>query len=97
MAYSKEKLKSKSHKGSLFSRPCWIGNASGKFLHMRTLLQVSFKHILIGVTSFIGTPHSMRMLYSTSLLTDLWTFSKSINNWWTAPLYSHFSSGIYDL
>jgi hypothetical protein len=42
-----------------------------KYLPILTLLYVSFKHILINVTSFMGTPNSMRMLYNSSLITEL--------------------------
>jgi hypothetical protein len=45
-------------------------NASDICLLVQTLLQVSLKHILIGVTSCRGIPNSMRMLYNTSLLTE---------------------------
>jgi hypothetical protein len=31
---------------------------------------VSFKHILINLTNFMGTPNSVRILYKTSLLTE---------------------------
>jgi len=37
---------------------------------MRNLMQVSFKHILISLTYFIGAPNSVRILYNTSLLTS---------------------------
>jgi hypothetical protein len=50
--------------------PFWIRNLSDKYLHIRTLLYVSFKHSLISLTSFRATPNSMRMVYSTSLLTE---------------------------
>jgi hypothetical protein len=36
-------------------------------LPIQTLLYVSFKHILIGLTNFMGIPNSMRILYNTSL------------------------------
>jgi hypothetical protein len=35
------------------------------------------KHILISLTSFMGTPNSMRILYNTSLLTELQAFLES--------------------
>jgi hypothetical protein len=49
------------------------------------LLYVSFKHILISLTSFMGTPNSKRILYNISLLTELWAFFKSI---WIADVLS---------
>jgi hypothetical protein len=65
MAYYKEKLKSNGDKASYF-RPFWIGNLSDKCLPVWTLLQVLFKHILISLTSFMGSPNSMTILYNTS-------------------------------
>jgi hypothetical protein len=53
----------------LLSSDHWTGNASGRFLHRRTVLKVSFKHILISLISFMGIAISMRLLYST---TGLW-------------------------
>jgi hypothetical protein len=52
-------------------RPFCIGKLSDKCLPIRTLLYNSFKHILISLTSFMGTPNSIRILYNTSLLTML--------------------------
>jgi hypothetical protein len=40
----------------------WIGNAPDRCLPVRILLYVSFKHILISLTSFLGIPNSMRIL-----------------------------------
>jgi hypothetical protein len=34
------------------------------------VLYVSFKHVLISLTSFMGTPNSIRILYNTSLLSE---------------------------
>jgi hypothetical protein len=52
MAYSKVKFKSSGFKAS----PCFIQfgirKLSDKYLPIQTLLQVSFKHILIWPTSF---------------------------------------------
>jgi hypothetical protein len=45
---------------------------------MQTLPSVSFKHILISLTSFIGVPCAVGILYNTSLLTESYVFSKSI-------------------
>jgi len=49
----------------------------------------------ISLTSFIGIPNSMRILYKTSLLTESYAFLKSINSWWIASLHSHFFSSIW--
>jgi hypothetical protein len=38
------------------------------------------KHILISLTSSIGTPNSARILCNTFLLTESYAFLKSINN-----------------
>jgi hypothetical protein len=70
MAYSKAKLKSGGDRASPYFRSFWIGKLSDKCLPIWTLLYVSFKHILITLTSFMGTPNSMRILYNTSLLTE---------------------------
>jgi hypothetical protein len=50
----------------------WIGKLSDKCIPIRTLLYISFKHILISLTSFTGTPNSVRILYNTSLLTEVY-------------------------
>jgi hypothetical protein len=49
-------------------------NLSDKFLLIRTLLQVSFKHISISPTSYLGIPNSMRILYNASLLDESQAF-----------------------
>jgi hypothetical protein len=54
-------------------------NGSDKFLLMQTLLQVLFEHILISLTNFIGIPNSVRILYNTSLFTELYAFSSSFS------------------
>jgi hypothetical protein len=54
MAYSKAKLKSNGDRESPCFRPFLIGNAPDKCLPIRILLLVSFKHILISLTSFLG-------------------------------------------
>jgi len=36
----------------------------------RTLLYVSSGHVFISLTKFMGIPHSMTILYKTSLLTE---------------------------
>jgi hypothetical protein len=41
-----------------------------KYLPIQTLLYVSVKHILINLTSFMGTQNSMRILYNTYFLTE---------------------------
>jgi hypothetical protein len=70
MAYTKAKLESSGDKASPYFRSLWIGTLSDKFLHIRAFLYVSFKHILISVTSFMGTTNSIRILYNTSLPTE---------------------------
>jgi hypothetical protein len=64
MEYSEATLKSSGDKASPYFRPFWIGNVSNKCSSIRTLLHVSFKHTLFSLTSFKGTPNSMRILYS---------------------------------
>ena len=63
----------------------------------QALLCVSFRHIFISLTSFMGIPNSIWVLYSTSLLTESYAFLKCIKGWWTASLYSHFFSSIWRL
>ena len=63
MAYSKAKLKSNGDRASPCFKPFLIGNISDKFLPTRTLLYVSIRHIFISLTSFLGIPNSMRILY----------------------------------
>jgi hypothetical protein len=70
MAYSKAKLKSSGDKASHCLRPFWKGKISDKCLPIQTLPYVSFKHILISLRSFIGTPNSMAILHNTSLPTE---------------------------
>ena len=60
--------------------PFWMGNASDKRLPVQTLLWVAFKHILINVTSFVGLPTSLRILYKTSFLSESLAFLKSVNS-----------------
>jgi hypothetical protein len=71
MAYSKAKLKSSGEGASPYFRPFWMGKLSDKFLPIKTLPYVSFKHILINLTSFMGTPNSTKVMYNISLLTEL--------------------------
>jgi hypothetical protein len=56
MAYSEAKFKNNGDKASHCFRSFLIGNVSDKSLPARTLLQVSLKHILVSLTSFLGTP-----------------------------------------
>jgi hypothetical protein len=60
MTYCTEKLKSSGVIASPCFRPFWIENLSDKCLPTQTLLYVSFKHILMSLTSFMGTPNPMR-------------------------------------
>jgi hypothetical protein len=67
MAYYKAKLKSSGDRASPYFKPFWIEKLSDKYLPTWTLLYVSFKHVLINLTSFIGTPSSIRIVYNTVL------------------------------
>ena len=80
MAHSKAKLKHNGDKASPGFKPFLTGNVSDKRLPTQTLLEVSFKHIFISLTSFIGIPNSMKIVYTTSLLTESQAFFKSINS-----------------
>jgi hypothetical protein len=68
--FYKAKLKSSDDRASPCFRPFWRGKFPDKCLSIQTLLYVWFKHILINLTSFMGTPKSMRILYNTSFLTE---------------------------
>jgi hypothetical protein len=72
MAYSKAKLKSSGYRASPCFRQFGIEKLSDKCLPIRTLLYVSFKHILINLTSFMGNPNSMGILYNTLFLTKVY-------------------------
>jgi hypothetical protein len=61
MAYTKAKLKSGDYKASPCFRPLWIGKLSEKCLPIWIPLYISFKHILMDCTTFMGTPSSMRI------------------------------------
>jgi hypothetical protein len=89
IAYFKPKLRSSDDKASPCFRQFWIENVSDRVLPIR--LWVWFKHILISLANFIAIPNSMGILYNTSLLNESRAFSKSVNNWCTVPLRSHFS------
>jgi hypothetical protein len=54
MAYFKANVKSSTDKLSKLSDKC---------LHIQNLLYVLFKHILISMSNFVGTPNSMRKLF----------------------------------
>jgi hypothetical protein len=62
MAYSKVKLKSSGDRASPYFMPFRVRKLSDKCLPIWTLLYVSFKHILIILTNFLGTPNSIRIL-----------------------------------
>jgi len=53
---------------------------SCKCLGMRTLIWVSFERILISLTSYIGTPNSVRILYTVCLFRPSHRPCKTINN-----------------
>jgi hypothetical protein len=67
MAYSKAKLESSGDKASHCFRPFWIGQLSHKCLPIQTSLYLSFKHILISLSSFMATPNSIRILHNTTI------------------------------
>jgi hypothetical protein len=71
MTYSKAELKGIGDKASPCFRPFSIGKLTDKCLHMWTCLYISFKHSLARLSSVMGTPNSVRILYSTSILTNL--------------------------
>jgi hypothetical protein len=70
MTYSKAKAKRGGDEASSCFRPLRIGNFPNRFLPIWAVLWVSFKHILISPTSFLGIPYSMRILYNTSPVTE---------------------------
>jgi hypothetical protein len=70
MAYSKAKWKGSGDKTSPYFGLFWIGKLSDKYLPIPALIYVSFKHILISLTSFMGIPNSVIILYNTSCLTE---------------------------
>jgi hypothetical protein len=70
MSCSKEKLRSRGNRASPCFRQFSIGKLSDKSVCIRTLLYVSFKHILTNLTSFRGTSIFMIILYNTSLLIE---------------------------
>jgi hypothetical protein len=56
-------------------------------VYLYELYYVSFKHILINLTNFMGTTNSMRILYNTSFLTESYAFLKSK---WIADVLFHY-------
>jgi hypothetical protein len=70
MAYSKAKFKSSGDRESPFFEPFLIGNLPDRFFPTQTLLLVSGIDTSISLTSFIGIPNTMRILYMTSLLIE---------------------------
>jgi len=80
MAYSRAELKYSGDKASPCFKTFLVGNKSEISLPTQTLLYVSFSHIFISLTSVMGMPNSMRILYKTSLLNERNTFLKSINS-----------------
>ena len=95
MAFSKAKLKSNGDKSSSCFKPFLTGHMSDKCLPTRTLLQVSFRHICSSLTSSMGIPKWMRILYKISLLSKFLAFLNPIKSWCTAAIYSHFFSSIW--
>jgi len=62
MTYSTAKLKSNGDKASPYFETFLIGNMSDKCLPTQTLLYISFRHVFISLTSFMGTPYLIRIL-----------------------------------
>jgi hypothetical protein len=69
MAYAKENMKSNNDNGSPHVKPL-IENMPEKCLPTRMLLQDSFTHIFISLTSVMEIPNSMTIVYNTSILTE---------------------------
>jgi hypothetical protein len=59
----KKSWKSIAVKHLVFFKPFLLRNALGKYLPKGLLLQVSFKHILISLISFIGTSNCTVFLF----------------------------------
>ena len=74
MAYPKAKFKRNGDKATPFFKPFLRGNLSGKCFPSQTLLEVSFRHIFISLSSFMEIPNSIRTLNKTSLLTESYAF-----------------------
>jgi hypothetical protein len=70
ISYSKENLKSSGDKASPCFIQFWIGKLSYKWIPTRTSLHVSFKHILITLTSYMGSSYYVRILCNTFSLTE---------------------------
>jgi hypothetical protein len=89
MAYLKPKFKGNGNKESPHFRPFLIEYASDRCLPSSPLKEVSFKHILNGLTSFTDTPNLMRILYNTALLTVIGLL-KIYNYLITLPLFLQY-------
>jgi len=76
-------LKNSGDRATPCFRPFLIGNKWDKFLPTRTLLYLSFRHIFINLTIFMGKPYRMRILYKTSLLIE-WK-----HKWSKRPKYNN--------
>jgi hypothetical protein len=64
ITYPKVRLKSIGNEAYPHLRPFWTGKLRENCSTVLTLLYVSFKHILINLTRFMGTPNSMRISYN---------------------------------
>jgi hypothetical protein len=80
MANSKAKLKSSGDEIPPCVRPFWIEKLSDRCLTEQALLYVSFKYVVISLTSYIVFPNSMTILYITSLITESTSFLKVMNS-----------------
>jgi hypothetical protein len=59
------------------SGPFWMGEVTDECLPLRTLLYVSFMHVLVSLDSFRGAPNSTEVMCHVSLLAESWAFSGS--------------------
>jgi hypothetical protein len=58
MPYTEGMVKCSGAKASPCFKPFWTGKLKEKCLPIWFVLYVSFKHILIGLTNFMGIPNS---------------------------------------
>ena len=91
----KAKLKRNVGKISSCFKTFLMGDMSDTCLPTRTLLYVSLRHIYIKISSFMGLPNSIRILYKTFYLTEWYIFLTYVNSWCTALLYFYFFSSIW--
>jgi len=79
VAYSKAKLKNNGDKSSPCFRPSWMGSASDIRYITRNLIQLSFKQILVSLTSFTGKQNS--------IVSFIWSWTvRTLRSWFRIPL-----------